>query len=300
MPKLSPLQKKNPLVSVIMPVYNGSFFVEQAIESILAQTYQNFELIIVNNLSTDNTPVIIERYRQLYPKKIKVIHFKKRHDAYGAANTAMRHAKGEFIAPMDADDISHPERFQKQVKFFLEKKEAIVVGTQAKVIDEERRIIGEKTFPTGHTEIYKKFLEVCPLVHPSCMIRRNLLPKKNKLYENKYGVNDDYYTFFTLFKYGKIFNLPDYLLDYRIHLGNSSLQNLKQKFYNTVKIRLAAITKLNYKPTIGGLVKLIGQTLLVTAMPESLLINIYMMAKRIDTQKKTKASSMPLMEIWPF
>lgn len=278
------------LVSVIMPVHNGSLFVEQAIESILTQTYQNFELIIVNDLSTDSTPVIIERYRQLYPKKIKVIHLRKRHGAYGAANIAMRHAKGEFIAPMDADDISHPKRFQKQVEFFLQNNEAIVVGTQARIIDEEGRIIGEKTFPTSRKEIYKKFLEVHPLVHPSCMIRRSLLPKKNRLYENKYGVNDDYYTFFTLFKYGKIFNLPDYLLDYRIHLGNSSLQNLKQKFYNTVKIRLVAMIKLNYKPTIGGLAKLLGQTLLVTTLPESLLINIYMIAKRIETPKRTKTS----------
>lgn len=271
-----------------MPVYNGSLFVRPAIESILAQTYQNFELIIVNDLSTDDTPVIIERYRQLYPKKIKVIHLRKRHCAYGAANVAMHHAKGEFIAPMDADDVSHPRRIEKQVEFFLQNNEAIVVGTQVRIIDKEGRIIGEKTFPASHREIYKKFLEVYPIVHPSCMIRRSLLPKKNRLYENKYGVNDDYYTFFVLFRYGKFFNLPDYLLDYRIHFGNSSLQNLKQKFYNTVKIRLVAMIKLNYRPTLSGLVKLLGQILLVTILPESLLIDVYLIIKGINISKKAK------------
>lgn len=273
-----------------MPVYNGSCFVGEAIESILAQTYRNFELIIVNDLSTDETPIIIERYRQLYPKKIKVIHLRKRHGAYGAANVAMRYAKGEFIAPMDADDVSHPRRIQKQVEFFLENNEAIVVGTQARIIDKEGKIIGEKTFPTGHREIYQKFLEVHPIVHPSCMIRRSLLPKKNRLYEDKYGVNDDYYTFFTFFRYGKFFNLPDYFLDYRIHFGNSSLQNLKQKFYNTVKIRLVAMIKLKYRPTLSGLVKLLGQILLVTILPGPLLTDVYLMIKGIDTSGKTKVS----------
>lgn len=277
--------KKNsldqPVVSVIMPVYNGSCFMEQAIESILSQTYQNFELIIVNDFSTDNTPVIIERYCRLYPKKIKVIHLRKRYGAYGAANVAIRRAKGEFIAPMDSDDISYSERLQKQVNFLLTNKEVIVVGTQARIIDREGIIIGKKIFPTTHKEIYKKFFGVFPIVHPSCMIRRSLLPNKNKLYENKFGVNDDYFTFFKLLNYGKFYNLSEYLFSYRIHGGNFSLLKLKEKFFNTLKIRLLAIKRLNYHPSPIGLLNLLGQTVLVVVLPESILLRVYLLIKGI-------------------
>ena len=281
-------KSKLPLVSVIMPVYNAGDFLVPAIESILKQTYQKFELIIVNDHSTDATYQILRSYQKQFPKKIKVINLTKRHGAYGAANIGILQARGDFIAPMDSDDISHPQRLKKQVKCLLSNPQVIVVGTQANVIDKNNHIIGQKTFPTRHQEIYKKFLEVHPIVHPSCMIRRNLLPQKNKLYEDKFGVNDDYFTFFTLFKYGKFANLPEYLLDYRIHLGNSSLQNIKQKFFNTIKIRFIAIRSLGYKPTLGGLVKMLGQIVFVAPLPESLLLISYLLIKEVYSPQEIK------------
>lgn len=281
---------KKAWVSVIMPVRNGSFFVAQAIESILSQTYKNFELIIVNDHSRDNTFAIIEKYRQSYPKKIKVIHLTKRRGAYGATNVAMSQAKGEFIALMDSDDVSHPKRLEKQVEFLLQNKDVIIVGTQARIIDRDGNIIGVKTFPTDHKEIYQKFFEVFPIVHPSCLIRRDLLPKKNRLYKNKFGINDDYFTFFTLLKHGKFHNLPEYLFDYRIHSGNSSLKSLKQNFYNTIKIRLVAVTKYNFKPTLGDLIKFLCQILLVTPLPESILRNIYFLIKGVHVSGESKVT----------
>lgn len=279
---------ERPLVSVIIPVHNGCVYVKQAIESILSQSYQNFELIIIDDHSTDNTLEIIKQYGKLYSNKIKVIRVKKRLGAYGAANVAIRQAKGEFIAPMDSDDVSHPERLKEQIEFFLHNKETIVVGTQARIIDKEGIVIGKKIFPLTHEEIYKKFLEVFPIVHPSCMIRRSLLPKKNQLYKNKYGVNDDYYTFFTFFEYGKFYNLPECLFDYRIHSGNSSLQNIKQKFYNTVKIRLVALFKLHYRPTFISLMKFFGQIFMVTTLPESMLTRVYLLIKGVYTPQNVK------------
>ncbi len=275
-------KKTAPLVSLIMPVYNGSLFIEQAIESILNQTYQNFELIIINDFSTDDTPTIVGKYPKLYPKKVKVLHLKKNHGAYEAINKGFRQAKGEFIALMDSDDISHSKRLEKQVEFLLKNKKVIVVGTQARVINQNGKVIGEKSFPTSHKEIYKNFIEVFPLVHPSCMIRRSLLPQKNKLYKNKFGVNDDYFTFFSLLNHGKFRNLPEYFLDYRIHGGNSSLINLKEKFYNTLRIRLLAIAKLNYQPSLTGLTKFFFQIILVALLPESILIKVYLLAKGIE------------------
>lgn len=270
-----------PLISVIMPVHNGGRFIREAIESILTQTYQNFELLIANDNSSDETQRIITEHCKRFPKKIKIIHLPMTHGAYGAANQAMKIARGDFIAPMDADDVSHLRRLEKEVDYLLRHPEVILVAGQARIIDETGNVIGEKVFPTEHNEIYKKFFEVHPIVHPSCMIRRSLLPQKDRLYENKYGVNDDYYTLFTLFRHGKFANLPPYLLDYRIHLGNSSLQKIKQKFYNTVRIRLMAIKDLGYRPTIGGILKMAVQIILVTPLPESVLLTIYLYIKGI-------------------
>jgi glycosyltransferase involved in cell wall biosynthesis len=269
------LTKKEPLVSVIMPVYNGGFFMGQAIESILKQTYKNFEILIIDDASTDNTWQIMKNYKKLFPKKIKIFRLKKNIGAFGAMNLVIKKAKGEFIAPMDSDDLSHRQRLEKQVDFLQENPEVIVLGTQAWVIDENNEVIGKKNYPCNNKEIYQNYAVVHPIVHPSCMIRRSLLPEKNKIYENKYGVNDDYYTFFKLLNYGKFANLPDYLLSYRIHGANSSLQNLKGKFFNISKIRIMACRELNYRFSLKAIIIFLAQFLLVMLIPGKIINYVY-------------------------
>lgn len=264
-----------------MPIFNGSLFVAEAINSILYQTYQNFELIVVNDNSKDNTLDILKRYQKTNSQKIKIISLKKRHGAFGAANKGIKQAKGEFLAVMDADDISHPQRLEKEVAYLLQHKNVIVVGGHARIINNQGDVIGKKIFPSNHKAIYEKFFEVHPMVHPSCMIRRSLLPKRDRLYADTFGVNDDYYTFFTLLRFGEFANIKDYLLDYRIHLGNSSLQNLKQKFFNTLRIRLVAIKNLGYKPTYTGIIKVFLQIMLVSFIPETALLHLYLFIKGI-------------------
>lgn len=276
---------KKILVSVIMPVYNGENFISEAVDSILMQTYKRFELFIVNDCSSDATYEIIEAYKKRFPKKIHIIHLNKRHGAFGAMNTAMKYIKGEFIAPMDSDDISHPERLQKEVEFMLKNPEIIVVGSFAHIIDKDGNIVGKKVFGTSHQEIYSSFFTVHPIVHPSCMIRRKMLPKKDKLYRDKFGVNDDYYTFLTLLGRCKFANIPEYLLNYRIHSGNSSLQNLKQKFFTTVKIRFLAVKDLGYRPDFTGVLKLLTQVLFVSFIPEQMLLKLYLYIKGVYIPK---------------
>lgn len=272
-----------PLVSVIMPVKDGSTFLVESVESILSQTCRSWELLVVDDHSTDSTPQIIEAYCRQHPRKVKLFRLKKSRGAYGAANLAMKYAKGKFIAPMDSDDVSHPERLKTEVEFLLNNLSVIVVGSHARIIDKNGRAIGKKVFPTGHEKISRAFFEVHPLVHPSCMIRREALSKPTRLYENKYGVNDDYYTFFTLLNKGKFANIPRYLLDYRIHLGNSSLQNIKSKFFNTVRIRFRAVRKHGYRPSPEGVIKLAAQAAVVSLIPEKVLLYLYLYIKGIYT-----------------
>lgn len=276
---------KKPVVSVIMPVRNGEKFVAEAIDSILNQTYQDFEMFIINDDSTDGTKAIIEAYQNRFPDKIKLINLKNRHGAFGSANLAMKKISGEFIAPMDSDDVSHPERFEKEVGLLLSNPEVIVVGSWARVIDSKSRVIGEKVFETDHNEIYASFFNVHPIVHPSCMIRRSMLPQKNRLYQDKFGVNDDYFTLFTLLGLGKFANIPEYLLNYRVHLENSSLQRLKSKFFNTVKIRFTIIRHFGYKPSLASILEFIMQMLVITLIPEVVFQKLYFYVKGINTSK---------------
>lgn len=141
--------KNNPLVSIIMPVYNAGLFLVEAIESIINQTYENWELIIIDDASTDNSWKIIKRFKNQYPKKIKVIRLKKNLNKGGdvCANIGFQKAKGRFIARMDSDDISHSNRLEKQVKFLLNNPDIFMLGSQAWVIDKNGEIIGEKNLP---------------------------------------------------------------------------------------------------------------------------------------------------------
>lgn len=275
---------KQPLVSVVMPIYNGSKYMAKAIDSILGQTYKNFEFFIINDNSTDNTLEILNNYKKRHPK-IKIINLNSQNGPFGAINIALKKAKGEFIAPMDSDDISYPKRLEKQVQYLLKNTDVIVVGTYARIIDSQGKIIGKKTFATKHNEIYNQFFEVHPIVHPSAMINRKLLPDKNRIYYEKFGINDDYFTFFHLLNYGKFANINEFLFKYRIHLKNSSLQKPKGKFLNSVKIRILALTKLGYKPNLNGLLKFALQLIIVPIIPESYLLTLYLISKGFYTPK---------------
>lgn len=291
------MKRDKSLVSIIMPVYNTGDFVADSIESILSQTYRNIELIIVDDGSTDNTSEILRGYKSRYPKHIRLITLKKNIGDSQAANIGFQVRRGEFIARMDADDISHPERLIKQVEYMLKHPEIIMLGTQAEIINENGEKIGEKIFPTKHRDIYKDYATYHPMLHPSCLFRGALLPNKEFLYENGYKPNDDYYTFFKLLNHGKFANLPEKLLYYRIHSKNISLQNLKKRFYNTLKIRILAIIKLGYKPSAKGLLAMLIQFLLVSFVSEKVLLALYMAIKRI---KSTSSFSILRGTRWAF
>lgn len=254
----------------------------QAIDSILNQTFQDFELLIVDDGSTDNSWQIIKSYKNRFPAKVKAFRLSKNGGAYNAANFALLHACGKYIAPMDCDDICAPERLLKQVEALNVFKDVIVVGSQANIINEKNEYIGIKKVPLTHSQIYKEFGIFHPMIHPSCMIRRSALPDRNKLYRIKYGVNDDYYTFFELIEKGKFMNLKESLLNYRIHLKNSSLTNIKEKFMNSVKIRIEAARN-GYKLGLNSIILMFFQALVVLSIPNRWILPLYLFVKGVYT-----------------
>lgn len=223
---------KSPLVSVLMPVYNGEKYLHEAIDSILNQSYTNYEFIIINDGSTDNTEKIILSYndpRIIYVKNEKNLRLIK------TLNKGIDLAKGEYIARMDADDISMPNRFEKQVTCFITNKEIDIVNTQYYLLDDDGKSYRiDKTNLLIRTEAVK-YLSIFQthIAHPAVMIRASIL-KRFKYLENETIEHiEDFDLWNRLFASGKCcYTIPDYLLYYRMNPTsvtniNGLEQNLK-------------------------------------------------------------------------
>ncbi len=142
----------SPTVSVLLPVYNGERFLSEAIESILAQTYTDFELIIVDDGSKDGSAEIIREHARR-DERIRFFQLKENCGQFGALNRGLAEARGEYIARMDSDDISLPRRFEIQVQFLLSCPEIGVVGAGRKQVDENLKSLRDIDFPLHHAQI---------------------------------------------------------------------------------------------------------------------------------------------------
>jgi glycosyltransferase involved in cell wall biosynthesis len=206
-----------PVISVVMPVYNGQLFLKEAIDSILNQTYQNFELLVYNDGSTDKTEEILLKYEK---QDRRVIFFNdKNNKGYGRRlNEGLKKAKGKYIARMDHDDISLPDRFEQQLSFMEENPEVIVCGSFYEELGTGRVV----NLPENDEDIKLKLLAITPFCHPSVMFRAEIFKKYNLCYSTDHMPAEDHALWVDLASYGAYFNLSIPLFQYRIHESNIS------------------------------------------------------------------------------
>ncbi len=204
---------KNPKVSVIMPVYNSEKYLDKALESILSQSFKDYELIIIDDGSNDGTNEIISRIKD---KRTKVITNKKNLGVAKSLNIGLKRAKGEYTARCDSDDINDKDRFKIQVNFLDKNKDYVLVGSSFEIIDEKGRKIGETMLPETDEEIKRKILIRNPILHPSVIYRRKVALKVGGYREFLNGV-EDYDLFFRLLRSGKLHNLREKLVKRRWH-----------------------------------------------------------------------------------
>jgi glycosyltransferase involved in cell wall biosynthesis len=210
----------NPIISVLLTVYNGSKFLSEAIESILKQSFSNFEFIIINDGSTDNSEEIILSY-----KDSRII-YKKNPENYGlikTLNLGFSLVQGEYIARMDADDISHPDRFQKQVQFLNKNSEYGLIGTGVNLLNGEKKT--QLLYHTDDESLKFALAFYCPFIHPSVMIRKSCIEHLEVIFDKQFVHAEDYDLWTRLAFLTKMANLPEYLLDYRIHDSQISSQH---------------------------------------------------------------------------
>lgn len=206
---------RNPKISVVMPVYNTEKYLAEAIESILNQTFKDFEFIIIDDGSTDKSLDIIKRYA-LKDDRIKIIS-RMNKGITKSLNEGIAFAQGEYIARMDSDDISLPQRFEKQVKFLDKNKKVVALGTKILFIDYKGRPLIDVLFGKKHDKIEQAFLDGKggAIAHPSVMMRKKVLLSTGCYNNFKYA--QDFDLFLRLAEVGKLGNLDKVLLKYRFH-----------------------------------------------------------------------------------
>ncbi|WP_165043903.1 glycosyltransferase [Dysgonomonas sp. ZJ709] len=231
---------KIPLVSVIMPVYNLENFVKEAIESILHQSYPNFEFIIINDGSTDNTSSIIK-----LEEDPRIIYIDKpvNRGNYACRNEGCRLAKGKYICVMDGDDIAISNRLERQVEIMEAGPEILAMGTDFEFIN---GTICRK--PKEYPLLKTLLLHNNMFLHPSLIIKKEVLLQVG-YYDEEYYYASDYDLMCRIALIGKIINIPDILMRYRLHEKQISFgQYTKQTFYAN-QIRLKYLKACGFKLT---------------------------------------------------
>ena len=226
-------------ISVVLPVYNAEETVAEAIDSILQQTFMDFELIIINDGSIDNSEEIILSYSD---ERIRYYSNGENRGLIYSLNRGLRLAKGKYIARMDADDISLPERFEKQVRIMEDKPHVIVCGTLVKYFGSTKCRLPFTAYEDSGLNKEKLLLGCC-FAHPTVMIRRQILVDTGIVYHDDYLHAEDYKMWIDLAAHGDFYNIQEVLLKYRLSATQiSQNSNLSQIEYS-IKCRREYIEK---------------------------------------------------------
>ena len=235
-----------PLVSVVMPVYNGERFLNEAINSIRAQAFTNFEFIIIDDGSTDATHGILLRHAQA-DSRIRVFS-QTNMGLIESLTRGYSAATGAYIARMDADDVARPGRLGKQLSFMTNNPSVGLVGGWVELIDSTGRVYDEIRLPVEPQKVRHHMREYgCCIAHPTALFRRNLLQELRGL-RKAYRHAEDYDLWLRMLEITDIANINDVVLSYRRHSTSVSFQNAKQQVLSaicakrTAQLRLAGLS----------------------------------------------------------
>ncbi|HQD08740.1 MAG TPA: glycosyltransferase [Flavihumibacter sp.] len=219
-----------PLISVVMPAYNAAQYILESIESVLSQSYRHFELLVIDDGSTDNTADII---RSVNDDRIKLVANDQNHGIIFTLNRGIALANGKYIARLDSDDLAMPTRFEKQVRFMEENPKAGACGTYFKVIDKEGKTLQQVKFPSAPRDAKTYLLLHNCFCHSSVMMRTDLA--KALKYADEYLVCEDHELWHRISQVTEIANVPEYLTAYRIH-GNNISTTKREIMFNSLKM----------------------------------------------------------------
>lgn len=224
-----------PKISTLMSVYNGDRYLEAAVDSILAQTFKDFEFIIINDGSSDRSLSILESYAK-QDDRLRLIN-QQNSGLTKSLNKALALSCGELIARMDADDIAMPERFERQVEYLETHPKCVIVGCEVLQIDMDGDPICEMGVAQSHKQIETELLKGCggAIRHPAVMMRREPLMAIGG-YREKFKMTEDLDLFLRLAERGELANLPEVLLHYRLHLNSVNFTKAQQQTQEVIAV----------------------------------------------------------------
>jgi len=234
--------RKTPAISVVMPVYNYGHYIRDSIDSILAQTMSDFELIVVNDGSSDNSGEIAHSYLD---RRIRIIDFDEQSGCYPARNTGMKIAKGKYICVMDADDVSLPDRLEQQYRFLEENTEFGVIGGAFQMMGNQRVFYRETDFET----IKLLILRFCYLCHATCMIRTSLVREHGLYYNESYTYASDHDWIARASSLFPVTNMNEIVYKIRTHPQQISTAKSQMQSFFIDQIRLKQLSFFGIEPT---------------------------------------------------
>lgn len=220
------------LITVLLPVYNAELYIKKTIESLLVQTFDKFELLIINDGSTDDSESLINSFADA---RIRFINHKKNKGIAARLNEGLKLAKGKYIARADADDLHYPQRLEKQL-YFLKKNCLGVVGAWAKLINSSDKAFGFDHRPNDHWLIkWSLLLGSNPLIHPSVMFVKNIVLKAGG-YSPSWQDVEDYELWSRLIDKTRFGILEENLISLRVHKNSVSHTHSVKQIAKTIKL----------------------------------------------------------------
>jgi hypothetical protein len=231
-----------PIVSVIMRAHNAGRYISSAIDSIVQQTFGDWELVVVDDGSTDLTPNILNAYaKDGLQSRLRVVR-QERRGAVAALNVAARHSRGRYLAWMDADDIALPRRLEQQVAYLEKFKHVAVLGGALSVIDHEHRILLSVGYPTGDENIRHKLLSSNQIAASAAMIRKAVFDNVGGG-RGAFAPSEDYDLWLRIADRFAFGNLAEPVLLYRVHPAQESTLREEQQVIASVAAQVSAIVR---------------------------------------------------------
>ncbi|MET0387887.1 MAG: glycosyltransferase [Polyangiales bacterium] len=225
-----------PFVSVLMPVYNPGPFLREALDSVLAQTYPAFELVVIDDASTDGSYAILQDYAARDPR-VRVFRQPQNLGIVAARNRAFLEARpdAKYCAILDSDDVALPERLTQQVAFLEQHPDYALVGGHTLIIDQTSQVVGIRRYPTAYADICAMITRVNPIAQPAVMLRRSLL--EQPAYDASYPRCQDYELWLRLAAKHPIANLDQPVIRYRVSPTQGKRTQLRATLALTLRIQ---------------------------------------------------------------
>lgn len=281
-----------PRITVLMPVYNGAAYLDAAIDSILGQTCTDFELLVVDDGSTDDSVAWIQAHSD---GRIRLLRQSQNMGLVAALNRGIDEARGEYIARMDADDISLPQRLEKQMTFLDAHPEVGVCGSWMEAFSSTEISVWKA--PVDHDEISCRLLFESVLYHPTVMMRRGMIECHGLRYDANYPHAEDYEFWCRCARLFDLANLDQVLLRYRVHKESVGGRKRAEKLATAGRVRVSQLGKLGVSPSAGEMV--IHNALALWEMPaeSGFLDRVQSWLLRLQTtNRERKIFSIPLFD----